>query len=112
LLRAEPAIDAVLADFYTRTLGPHWPPERKWVDLAYRGMPFPFAEIAAPEFEIRLQWSLDDLIAYVGTWSATRRCIQADGCDPMPALRERLAPAWGHGEREIVWPIVIKAGRV
>jgi len=42
LLRAEPAIDAVLADFYTRTLGPHWPPERKWVDLAYRGMPFPF----------------------------------------------------------------------
>ena len=23
--------------------GPYWPPERKWVDAGYRGMPFPFA---------------------------------------------------------------------
>jgi len=112
LLRGEPAINAVLDDFYTRVLGPHWPPERKWVDLAYRGLPFPFEEIAAPQFEIRLRWSLDDLVAYVGTWSATRRCIKAEGADPMPLLRERLAPAWGDGEREIVWPIAIKAGRV
>lgn len=112
LLRGEPAINAVLDDFYRNTLGAHWPAERKWVDLAYRGMPFPFEEITAPKFEIRLQWSLDDLIAYVGTWSATRRCIQAEGRDPMPALREQLAPAWCAGEREIVWPIVLKAGRV
>jgi SAM-dependent methyltransferase len=112
LLRGEPAINAVLDDFYRNTLGPHWPPERKWVDLAYRGLPFPFEEIAAPPFEIRLQWSLDDLIAYVGTWSATHRCLTAEGADPMPALRERLAPVWGAGEREIVWPIAIKAGRV
>jgi len=112
LLRGEPAINAVLDDFYTRVLGPHWPPERKWVDLAYRGLPFPFAEIAAPPFEIRLQWSLDDLIAYVGTWSATRRRMTAEGADPMPVLRERLTPVWGAGEREIVWPIAVKAGRV
>ena len=112
LLRGEPEINALLDDFYTTTLGPHWPPERKWVDLAYRGMPFPFEKIAAPEFEIRLQWSLDDLIAYVGTWSATRRFLKAEDRDPMPTLRERLAPVWGVGEREIVWPIVLKAGRV
>jgi SAM-dependent methyltransferase len=112
LLRGEPEINARLDDFYRNTLGPHWPPERKWVDLAYRGLPFPFEEIAAPAFEIRLRWSLADLVAYVGTWSATRRCIQAEGRDPMPALRARLAPVWGAGEREIVWPIAVKAGRV
>lgn len=112
LLRGEPEINARLDDFYRNTLGPHWPPERKWVDLAYRGLPFPFEGIAAPAFEIRLQWSLDDLIAYVGTWSATQRCLKAEGVDPMPRLRERLAPIWGEGEREIVWPIVLKAGRV
>ncbi len=112
LLRAEPAIDAVLADFYTHTLGPHWPPERKWVDLAYRGMPFPFDEIATPQFEIRLQWSLADLLAYLGTWSATQRYRKAEGCDPLPELGERLAPTWGEGWREIVWPVAIKAGRV
>lgn len=112
LLRAEPAIDAVLADFYTRTLGPHWPPERRWVDLAYRGMPFPFDEIATPQFEIRLQWSLADLLAYLGTWSATQRYRKAAGTDPVAGLGERLAPAWGTGQREIIWPIALKAGRV
>lgn len=112
LLRAEPAINAILADFYTRTLGPHWPPERKWVDLAYRGMPFPFAGITAPQFEIRLQWSLADLLAYLGTWSATRRYLKAEGADPLPALGERLMAAWGDGVREIVWPIAMKAGRL
>lgn len=112
LLRGEPEINARLDDFYRSTLGPHWPPERKWVDLAYRSLPFPFEEVAVPAFEIRLQWSLDDLIAYVGTWSASRRCLTATGVDPMPVLRERLAPVWGEGVREIVWPIAIKAGHV
>lgn len=112
LLRAEPAIDAVLADFYDGCLGPYWPPERKWVDLAYAGMPFPFADVATPPFEIRLQWSLADLLAYLGTWSATRRYVKAKGIDPMPALGDALTPLWGEGTREIVWPIAIKAGRI
>ncbi len=112
LLRAEPAINSVLAGFYEHTLGPHWPPERKWVDLAYGGMPFPFSEVDAPQFEIRLQWSLSDLLSYLGTWSATRRCTEAEGADPLPAVGETLAPLWGSTTREIVWPIAMKAGRV
>ena len=39
-------------------------------------------EIATPAFEIRLQWSLADLLAYLGTWSATQRYIKAEGVDP------------------------------
>jgi SAM-dependent methyltransferase len=112
LLRSEPAVDAVLADFYTGTLGPHWPPERKWVDAAYQGMPFPLVEIAVPNFEIRLQWTLADLLAYVGTWSATQRFIAANSHSPMPALGEKLRPVWGDGRRPIVWPIALRAGRV
>jgi hypothetical protein len=112
LLRAEPAIDAVLQDFYRRVLGPYWPAERRWVDAGYQGMPFPFDEIAAPVLEIRLQWQLADLLAYLGTWSASRRLMQAEGRDPMPDLGERLAPLWGAGERGIVWPIALRVGRV
>ncbi|MBK7815622.1 MAG: class I SAM-dependent methyltransferase [Rhodocyclaceae bacterium] len=113
LLRAEPAINDVLGDFYANTLGPHWPPERRWVDLAYGGgMPFPFREVATPSFEIRLEWSLDDLLAYLGTWSATARYRQATGRDPITALGERLASVWAEGRREIVWPIALRAGHV
>lgn len=112
LLRADPAVDTVLADFYMRTLGPYWPPERKWVDVAYRGMSFPFTDIGAPAFEINLKWSLADLLAYLGTWSATQRFIAANIRDPIPDLRERLAPVWGNGTRNITWPIALRAGRV
>jgi SAM-dependent methyltransferase len=112
LLRAEPAVDALLADFYASTLGPYWPPERKWVDAAYRGMPFPFEEIAPPAFEIRLQWALADLLAYLGTWSATQRFIAAEGHSPVAALGEALQPVWGDGRRQIIWPIAMRAGRV
>lgn len=112
LLRGEPAINASLDDFYRNTLGPYWPAERQWVDLAYRGMPFPFESLEVPDFEIRLEWSLTDLAAYLGTWSATRRYIAGTGCDPIPPLAERLASVWGEGRREIIWPIAMKAGRV
>jgi SAM-dependent methyltransferase len=112
LLRADSAVDALLTDFYSRVLGPWWPPERKWVDAGYRGMPFPFAAIETPDFEIRLQWTLADLLAYLGTWSASQRYRKAEGTDPVPALGERLAPVWGSGTREIVWPIVMLAGHV
>jgi SAM-dependent methyltransferase len=114
LLRAEPAVDAVLADFYTRVLGPHWPAERRWVDRGYRGMPFPFADIEAPAHEIRLSWTLGELLAYLGTWSATQHYRKAEGRDPILALAERLAPAWGPREsvKEIVWPIALRAGHI
>jgi ubiquinone/menaquinone biosynthesis C-methylase UbiE len=112
LLRSDSAIDALLLDFYGRVLGPHWPPERRWVDAGYRGMPFPFATIDTPRFEIRLSWTLADLLAYLGTWSATQRFIKAEGADPIPELGDRLAPVWGEGRREIVWPIAMLAGRV
>lgn len=75
-------------------------------------MPFPFREVATPSFEIRLEWSLDDLLAYLGTWSATARYRQATGRDPITALGERLASVWAEGRREIVWPIALRAGHV
>jgi SAM-dependent methyltransferase len=112
LLRADSAVHAFLADFYSRVLGPYWPPERKWVDAGYRGMPFPFAEIETPRFEIRLSWTLADLLAYLGTWSATQRYRKSEGADPIPALGRRFAPVWGDGGREIVWPIAMRAGHV
>lgn len=112
LLRAEPAVDALLADFYTHTLGPYWPPERKWVDAAYRDLPFPFEEVTPPAFEIQLRWTLPDLLAYLGTWSASQRFIAAQGQSPIPALGARLETVWGEGRRDIIWPIAMRVGRV
>ncbi len=114
LLRGEPQINAAIETFYAEVLTPWWPPQRRWVELGYVGMPFPFATVApAPTFEIRLRWTLADLVNYIGTWSAVQRCLAETGQDPTHALFARLRPLWGEPatEREIVWPIALRAGR-
>jgi SAM-dependent methyltransferase len=112
LLRGEPAVNAAIEAFYAEVLAPWWPPQRRWVELGYAGMPFPFAVLPAPTFEIRLQWTLADLVNYVGTWSAVQRCLAETGSDPAHELFARLRPHWGDPaqSREIVWPIALIAG--
>jgi SAM-dependent methyltransferase len=113
LLRGEPELNVVVEDFYRNTIGPCWPPERRWVDLAYRGMPFPFADIAVPDFEIRLEWTLEDLLAYLRTWSATQRYMKERGADPCVELGVRLREIWPdpQARKSITWPIALRCGR-
>src|SRR5581483_8552501 len=42
------ALDAELMRFYSETVGPYWPAERRHVDAGYRTLPFPFDELAVP----------------------------------------------------------------
>ena len=113
LLQGEPELNALVEDFYRNTIGPWWPPERRWVDLGYREMPFPFEEIPAPAFEIRLEWTLEDLLAYLRTWSATQRYIKERGDDPCVELGTRLRTVWPDPQavKPIVWPIALRCGR-
>jgi len=106
-----PQIDAVVRYFYEDVVGPHWPPERRHVESAYRDLPFPWREVAVPQFQQRLEWTLDDFIGYVGTWSATQRYTNVSGADPLPALRAEIAPLWDSGSRTVVWPLHLRVGR-
>jgi SAM-dependent methyltransferase len=114
LLDIEPAIDALVGDYYHRVIGPYWPPERKLVDDGYRSLPFPFAPIEAPAFEIRVEWSLAELIGYLQTWSATQAYLKAHGRDPSLELAERLASLWPDAERRrpVRWPLRLRVGRI
>ena len=113
LLDSEPAINEEIVDFHDHVVGPWWPAERRWVDVGYQHMPFPFKEIAAPQFTIELNWTLDQLLAYLRTWSATQRCIQETGTDPTKPLAARLKGRWGNpaSPKLIRWPITMRCGR-
>jgi SAM-dependent methyltransferase len=107
-------LDAVIQPFYRDVLASYWPPERRHVDDAYRALPFPFEELDAPAFEIRLDWRLEDLIGYVGTWSAVWALEQAVGQGPFATFRRELAGAWGSAAavRTVRWPVALRVGRV
>ncbi|OGI61354.1 MAG: SAM-dependent methyltransferase [Candidatus Muproteobacteria bacterium RBG_16_60_9] len=108
-----PEIDAIVRRYYTETVGSYWPPERALVDAKYRTIPFPFAELEAPRFHMEKHWDVEDLLGYLGTWSATKRYAQTRGVDPIEELREPLAQAWGtEGVRAVEWGLHIRVGRV
>jgi SAM-dependent methyltransferase len=109
----DPELDAVLRQFYDEKLGRYWPPERRLVEARYRGISFPFEELTVPQFSMVADWTLDDLLGYVGTWSAVSRYKASQGDDPTPLLAGHLERRWGRQEaRRIRWPLAVRAGRV
>jgi len=113
LLRIDPAVDAVVNRFYAETVGPFWPAERKMVENGYRGLPFPFDEINAPEFSMTTEWPLDALLGYLRTWSASKRYQQTLGQDPVTLIEDGLRDAWPDTEKpiQVRWPLAVRAGR-
>jgi SAM-dependent methyltransferase len=106
-------VDQVLADFYDRVIGSHWAPERRWVETGYRTLWFPFEEIALDAPPMYAEWSLPQLLGYIGTWSAVAKCREVTGTDPLTGLVGRLIPLWGDpsSPRGVEWPISVRAGR-
>src|SRR5262245_21803499 len=77
--KLDPELHAALHPYYAETLKKHWPPERWHVDDEYRSIPFPFRELATPKLEIRVHWTLDEMLGYVHTWSATLSLVKSGG---------------------------------
>ena len=107
-------VDAIKNRVYVDLTGPYWPPERVHVDAAYRTLPFPFAEIAAPAFPMIAHWDAEHFLAYLRSWSATQRYIKAKGHDPVALVEAQLRAAWGDPARvrEVRWQFHLRAGRV
>jgi hypothetical protein len=108
-----PDIDAVVDRFYGEIVGPFWPAERALVESGYRTLPFPFERVPIPVFGMHAEWTADELLAYLGTWSAAKRFEAERGRDPRDEIAESLINAWGsrHARRRIEWPLSFLAGR-
>ncbi len=112
-LQVNPAIDPLMRRYHDEIVGPYWPPERALVDRGYAALPFPFEAVPAPSFAIEERWSLADLVGYLTTWSATRRCRESTGADPLEGFVPDLSAAWGDPAtvRTIRWPLEVRVGR-
>jgi SAM-dependent methyltransferase len=109
-----PAIDAVFERLYGPELGAWWPPERRHVEARYTTLPFPYAELATPVFELRCAWTLAQYLAYLRTWSACQRRLKAEGVDAVAGLEDAFATAWGEPDtvRAVRWPLAVRVGRL
>jgi hypothetical protein len=112
--RVIPELELPLREFEHMTVGPYWPPNRRWVDEGYRTIPFPFPEIAMPSFDLRVIWTLGQLGEYLRSWSAVSLFRQDRGWDPVAPLLYRLQHHWGDPDRprEVTWPLSFRVGRI
>jgi SAM-dependent methyltransferase len=94
-------------------LNEFWEPERRLVEEGYRHVQAPLPEIAAPPFAMQLDWSVDQLLGFLGTWSPLPRYRQARGRDPLAEAAPAIAAAWGDAPtRPVVWPLAARVFRV
>ena len=112
LMQITPAVDAVVQDYYANIVGPYWPPDRRHIESAYQSLPFPPTEIAVPAFGMHADWSLEALLGYLDTWSATRRYLKDRGEHPLGRVQIALIRAWEAAEtHRVTWPLFMRASR-
>ena len=112
--RVDRDVDAVFEELYHDRLGAYWPPERHHVEDGYRHLPFHFDALGEiPRLQMRQSWTLAQYLAYLRSWSASQRHLAETGRDAVTELEARFADAWGNpaSEREVSWPLSIRAGR-
>jgi len=114
LLNISPELDQMIRRFYEDVVGAYWPPERSMIEDGYRSLPFPFKELNAPPLAMEAKWSLNELLGYLRSWSATQRFIEARGVDPLINFADDLRTAWDLPEEKkmVTWPLSIRVGIV
>lgn len=114
LATIEPAVDAIVEEYYEDIVGDYWPEERAHVMRGYKDIPFPFSQITNPDFLMSVDWNLGQLMGYLGTWSATRRYIVDNSLDPLTLISESLTGVWGDESitRSVRWPLTVLCAKV
>ncbi len=104
----EPAAKAFRTD-----IAPYWPAERAEVDAGYAGYAWPFSALLVPSLWLTAEWTLPQLLGYLGSLSATARCRTATDHDPVEAHAAAIASAWGEPSqaRTMRWPLILHLRR-
>jgi len=114
LFRIDKEVDSEIDNIYGKILDGYWGPERRLVETRYRTLSFPFRELRAPRFEIKLEWNFGKMLGYLRSWSAVKNYKKRVGHDPISQEKDRLKSAWGDPEeiKELKWPISMRVGYV
>ncbi len=107
-------VDAYKDRLYNDLTGPYWPAERALTESGYASLPFPFARIRTPAFELCMYWTVDQFLVYLRSWSATQRYIRALEQDPVALIEDEVREAWGDPGHlhEVRWDFHLHCGRI
>ena len=110
-----PAIDKVVQKLYHDILGDaYWPKERRYIDVGYKTILFPFKKLKPPAFEVQKSFQMSALIGYLRTWSAVKEYQLQHEKDPVDEIMPDLETAWGSHDKiyTMRWPIHLLVGKL
>ena len=89
-----------------------WPPQNRLLWRGFVDLPFPYERIEAPAFAVEVEWTLAQLVDYLGTWTAVKRYVAQGHPGFLEQAAEALAPVWGtEGARLVSMPLHFLCGR-
>lgn len=104
----DPAVDEVVNVLYRNTLEGYWTPERDLVEQGYKTIDFPFESVNPPAYSMSLQWTRQQVEAYLRSWSAVQKYQAAKGVDPVGDMSASLQAVWGEQDaKTIEWPLTL-----
>ena len=114
LLEIEPEINNIIKEDLLKPIDSFWAEGNRQVMNGYRDLILPFDEIQnTPNFVMKIEWNLNQLLAYLRTWSAVKKYITEIGSDPVEKLESKLKTIWGEPEKTkmVQMPVFFKASR-
>ncbi len=112
LVQTEKPLQKIIDHFYTKIIGPYWDAERHYIDEGLQTIPFPFTEMPMPAFQITYTWRFEQLIGYMGTWSAVKHYVKQNQQDPVLLIKDSLQSAWGdQTTHPFTFPVLLRVGR-
>lgn len=106
-------INELMEWFMYDFLQDYWPPGRWYVRNSYETLPFPFEPINTPAFFCNMDWSREQWLNYVQSWSSYTNYVAAHNTDPLNLLLPKLALLWGADEvKHITWKLHLKCTRL
>jgi SAM-dependent methyltransferase len=108
-----PEIDKVIRHFHDHVVGEFWQAENRLVEKEYTTIPFPFKSIPAPDFTMKKDLTLLDLLGLITSWSAVQKFKDQKGLDPVAGLKAELSERWRNPENQktVTWNIILKVGQ-
>lgn len=105
----------LLLDPVARAVEPFWADNNRTLWRGYRPQEvrFPFEPLVTPALSIEVDWSTDELIGYVRTWSAFKTAVAAGRAEALENIVENAATRLGRMSlHRLSVPLAILAGWV
>lgn len=99
--------------FYKDITGPYWDYERRYVDDGYETCEFDYDLLPKKNFEIKFNWSKEQLTGYFQSWSSVQKYIQTNQSNPVDLIKNDLDVIWNtREEKEVRFTIFLRIGRI